>query len=357
MRRPFIALLLFGALSIQAQKRGAVDWIFLVDTSKSMRGVGGTRDIFGDVKTSIDTFIREANDGDSVAIYTFDREVREVAALDIRDNRREELQALVDELYPNGDRTYLGLAIRKGLEHAAKQPKDPTRTHAVVLFTDGQEDVRGIRNPVAIASNVERVDDSYVFFVSLGDEHETQLDAFRDATPHTTVLRNEDIHTVAESIRAKLPKPRNPPPLPTPEPLPKPASPLRWLILIPILAGAAFAAYTIQAKKNHLEGELEILHPQVASDAAFIGLPRLAKAEVALSSILPLDILGGSDARLFVRRREGDKKVFISARGGALRVNDVETPESELYDADTIQVGEAKLRFNRVGHERTQEDL
>jgi hypothetical protein len=68
---------------------------------------------------------------------------------------------------------------------------------------------------------------------------------------------------------------------------------------------------------------------------------------------VPAEALGGSDARLFVRRHGGKKEVWIAASGGGpLRVNDIETPTSALYDADTIAIGDAKLRFNRVGHER-----
>jgi len=361
MRRPSIAIvLLLATVSLHAQRRGAVDWIFLVDTSKSMRGVGGTRNIFGDVKASIDTFVREANEGDSVAILTFDRDVQLKADVDIRGaTAKDDLRAIVDGLYPNGDRTHLGLAIQKGLERAAKRGSDATRVHAVVLFTDGKEDVRGIRDPVPISSNLQRVGDSHVYFVSLGDEHETQLDDFARASKYATVLQTRDIAAVADRIRKTLPEPK-------PEPVAAHTAPVmpvvkptsrRWLILIPILAAAAFIAYTRHKRSNHLEGELEILQPHVASDSAFVGLPRLAATELALSAILPFDVLGGGDARLFVRRRDGDKKVFISARSGALRVNDVETPECELYDADTIQIGDAKLRFNRVGHERPQEDL
>lgn len=68
---------------------------------------------------------------------------------------------------------------------------------------------------------------------------------------------------------------------------------------------------------------------------------------------MPAEALAGNDARLFVRRRGDDKQVWIATSGGSLRVNDVETPTSALYDADTIAIGNARLRFNRVGHERT----
>ncbi len=362
MRRKLLcaAVGFFVAAFAFAQRKGAVDWIFLVDTSKSMRGVGGTRDIFDDVKASIDTFVREANDGDSVAVYTFDRDVQMHSATNIGGVARDDLQTIVGGLNANGDRTHLGLAIRRGLERAASLKPDKTRTHAIVLFTDGKEDVRGIRDPVAIASNVDRVGDSYVFFVSMGDEHEAQLDAFARAAKNATVLRAPSvsaIREVAEKIRAELPEPEPPPkPKPVEQPIPAPEGhSLRWLILLPILGLIAFVLYFRHRKNNQLEGELEILQPRV--DSAFVGLPRLATNEVTLSSILPIDALGGSDARLFVRRRDGNKSVWISARSGALRVNEIETPESELFDADTIQLGDAKLRFNRAGHERPQEDL
>jgi len=362
MKRPFVlaAVLLFVAFAGEAQRRGAVDWIFLVDTSKSMRANG----IFSSVQASIDTFVQQANDGDTVTIFTFDRDVVMRSTTPIGVKTRADLGTIVNGLEANGNRTHLGLAIRKGLERASDAGSDKTRVSAVVLFTDGKEDVRGIADPVPISSNVKRVGDSYVFFVSMGNEHETQLDDFAKAASHSTVMRApsaKDVREVADEIRAQLPD------IPTPIPPPKPrnrATPqpeqhnLRWLIALPILAAIAFVAFTLHRRSNNLEGELEILQPRVASDSSFIGLPRLAANQIALSSILPVDILGGNDARLFVRRRDGNKTVWISAPSGSpLRVNDTETPESELFDADTIQIGDARLRFNRVGYERPQEDL
>jgi hypothetical protein len=361
------------AVSARAQRRGAVDWIFLVDTSSSMRG------IFEDVKASIGTFVSEASDGDSVSIYTFDRGVRMHSAMDIKGTARDDLRAIVNGLEPEEKRTHLGATIAEGLKRAEflRAHSDPTRVRSIVLFTDGKEDVRGIEHPVPIGSNVDRVGDSFVFFVSMG-EHEPQLDEFASATPHTTVLKapnRESITRVAHDIRAQLPEPPPPPPPnlgpkppvvhPPPPPPPAPPSPLKraLLILIPLAIAIGVALVLLQRHKqnNQLEGELEILQPRLGSDAAFVGLPRLQKSEIALSAIVPVDALAGSDARLFVRRTKGAKKVWIAAQSGSLRINDVETPTSELYDADTIQIGDAKLRFNRLGHERTvntsEEDL
>jgi hypothetical protein len=373
MRRRLLSAvaLLFLTASAHAQKLGPVDWIFLVDTSKSMRGIGGTKDIFDDVKASIDSFVREANGRDTVAIFTFDRDVRLHSAMPVSANSRDDLSSIIHSLEAEGDRTHLGAAIAKGLERAEslRARSKPERSRAVVLFTDGKEDVRGIKDPIRIDSNLARAGDAFIFFVSMGD-HEPQLDAFASATPHTTVLKaptREAIRRVAYDIRQTLPEAPPPAPEPPPAPVvtPTPAEPvvppspyvraLKFAVALAILGLIAFAVIQLQRRKNRLEGELEILRPAAAPEAAFVGLPKLQANEVALSSILPLDVLGGRDARLFVRRKEGKKKVWIAAEAGSLRINDVETPMGELFDADTIEIGDAKLRFNRVGDERPLE--
>ncbi|HEX8619488.1 MAG TPA: VWA domain-containing protein [Thermoanaerobaculia bacterium] len=422
---------------LHGQSRGKVDWIFLVDTSASMRGVGGTQNIFPDVQESLKTFVREASEGDSVSVLTFDRDVRSQRRRDLRSEAdRDALYSTIENLEATGDRTHLGLAIAEGLERAASV-RAPNRSRAVVLFTDGKEDVRGIRNPVSIPSTVRLAGDSHVFFVSMG-EHEPQLDQF----PNATVLKAptpEAIRGVADQIRERL----KPPPAPKPAvitiapqtldlgqlelgstvereltitsdkpakvairieaPVGVTAAPIgdvatpatiklrlmvaddaapgekqiaiqagnanaaaklqvleaslaarlaKWLIALALLIAAAIAFLRFRKAQNRLEGELEIVQPHVAPDAAFVGLPRLKTDAVALSAIVPADVLAGSDARLFVRRSRGEKKVVIAAQDGPMRVNDVETPVSELYDADLIQIGDAKLRFNRAGYVR-----
>ncbi|HKR64915.1 MAG TPA: vWA domain-containing protein [Thermoanaerobaculia bacterium] len=362
MRRlPFVlALLVLGTAMPAQQKLGPVDWVFLVDTSKSMKGIGkNAKNIWTDVKVALDSFVREAGPDDTLTLYAFDRDVREIGTGDLR--------RAMFELDATGNRTHLGAAIAKGLERAEQLrsvSRDATRRQVVVLFTDGKEDIEGIENPIRIDANVARAGDTFVFFVSMG-EHEPQLDAFAANVKHAEVLAApsaDAIRNIAQRIREKMParppKPVAPvkvvpiAPIQAPSPIAtliKAAVALALLILIAILAIAQ------QRKKNRLEGELEILRPRAAPDAAFIGLPKLQANEVALSAILPVDALAGSDARLFVRRTAGRKKVWIAAQSGSLRINDVETPMGELYDADTIEIGDAKVRFNRVGDERPVE--
>lgn len=351
MRRlPVAAVLLLIAVALHAQTLGPVDWIFLVDTSKSMRGVGkGAKDIWADVQDALNTFMREAGEQDTVTLYAFDRDVRTV----------EDPQHALFKLKPEGNRTHLGAAIAQGLDRAEFQrrmSRDATRRQVVVLFTDGKEDIRGIENPVHIDTNIGRAGETFIFFVSMG-EHEPQLDAFAANTKHATVLKApnaEAIRSIAREIRTKIPPPPKPKVVQRRVPPPPVEKKSPWIpasIALALLALIAFVVFQQQQKKNRLEGEIEILRPH----SAFVGLPHLQANEVALSAIVPVDALAGSDARLFVRRKAGRKKVWIAAQSGSLRINEVETPMSELYDADTIEIGDARLRFNRAGDDRPLE--
>jgi hypothetical protein len=64
----------FGSVFAQTAK-GKIDWIVVLDTSASMRGAGGTKNIFGQVKNSINQFVNTARLGDTVTIYSFDSNV------------------------------------------------------------------------------------------------------------------------------------------------------------------------------------------------------------------------------------------------------------------------------------------
>ncbi len=59
----------------QTVPKVGIDWILVVDTSASMRGVGGTKNIFEQVKNSTTEFVNTARLGDTVTIYSFDKDV------------------------------------------------------------------------------------------------------------------------------------------------------------------------------------------------------------------------------------------------------------------------------------------
>lgn len=180
-----LALLAVSPAARGQADRGSVDWIFVLDTSASMHGAGGSANIFDKVKEAISGFIRSAREGDTITLYTFDRDttlrghIRVSGEID-----KQDLLKVVDELPSEGDRTHTGKAIHNALERAIqlRQRSDAAnRTVSIVLFTDGLEDVRGLPNPISIPSNIALLPKAqpYIFFVSVGVQaHETQLESF-----------------------------------------------------------------------------------------------------------------------------------------------------------------------------------
>jgi hypothetical protein len=222
-----LLLLVAGSSQISGQAhRGNVDWILVLDTSASMHGAGGSANIFGKVKQAISDFIENAREGDTVTLYTFDRDttlrghIRVSGEID-----KNDLLKVVQNLPSEGDRTYTGKAIHDALERAIElrqRPDAADRTVSIVLFTDGQEDVRGIADPISIPSNIALLPKAqpYIFFVSVGVQtHEPQLESFvRDPAMENRgeVIRDPGataIAEVAERIRKTVETPTAPTPI------------------------------------------------------------------------------------------------------------------------------------------------
>ncbi|MEH2419997.1 MAG: vWA domain-containing protein [Nostoc sp.] len=214
---------LCGAFA-QTTPKGGIDWILVVDTSASMRGVGGTKNIFEPVKNSITEFVNTARLGDTVTIYTFDKDVT-LNADDIKitsNPDRGKLKQIIRSLQAEGVRTHTGKAVQKALQHSAllnKRADALGRTVSIVFLTDGLEDVRGIPNPVLIPSNTQFLREQqckpYIFFVSLGlKEHEKQLNDFASNPAlcgKGQVLRDPggvQLNKLAENIRPVLITPK-----------------------------------------------------------------------------------------------------------------------------------------------------
>ncbi|MDM9383910.1 vWA domain-containing protein [Chlorogloeopsis sp. ULAP01] len=223
----FLALILtFSDLRVLAQNipKGGIDWILLIDTSASMRGIGGTKNIFAQVKNSITEFVNTARLGDTVTIYSFDKDITLNANnITISSNLdRGQLKQIINSLQAQGVRTHTGKAVQKALQHSAllNQRTDALgRTVSIVFLTDGLEDVRGIPNPVSIPSNTQLLPQQqckpYVFFVSLGlKEHEKQLNDFASNPALCSkgqVLRDPggvQLNKLAQNIRPMLVQPK-----------------------------------------------------------------------------------------------------------------------------------------------------
>jgi hypothetical protein len=485
-------------------RRGRVDWIFVLDTSASMKGTGGTSDIFDKVKSTLETLINSAEEGDSVTIYTFDRDTTTRPTVRISDPvaDKRDLRNTIRNLNATGDRTHTGKAIRDALDRAQElrgRGIAERRTPSIVLLTDGIQDVRGVPNPVSIPSNVELIPNSkpYIFLVSLGREHDLQLDEFVNDPVHegrSKVLRDpnaENIENLAETIRAPVEAAAaepSPTPVPTPisitigvEPINlnfgqikpgrqtgretlnltsdtdlavqlmldgdvtgisivEPSGPvalkagestavrvrlaaadnaadgartflikvnvrddtgrlpsdaiikaawsearltvkrvpflrtLLWwlavvlvLLLIALIIYCAYKGTTPLALRDEfvgrrlLEGELEVLRPKpTQAEQAFVNLNGLRLRRLALSQVVPDGAAGMDEAELETAYANGVKVVRLQSRRGEVRVNDAPVNFTSLYDGDTIELGQARLRFNWVDHERpveTADDL
>jgi len=167
--------------------KGNVDWILVVDTSASMVGEGGTKNIFAQVKRTVADFVNKSQVGDSIAIFTFDRDTTLRSNLNINSQvEQQSAKQIIQQLQATGQNTHIGRALQEALNYSIKlesRPNNANKTTSIILFTDGIEDTTGIPNPVSIPSNLALISNlnrkPFVFLVSLGENvHESQLDQF-----------------------------------------------------------------------------------------------------------------------------------------------------------------------------------
>ncbi|WP_414546498.1 VWA domain-containing protein [Nostoc sp. CCY0012] len=434
----------FGHALAQTAK-GGIDWIVVVDTSASMRGAGGTKNIFTQVKNSITEFVNTARVGDTVTIYSFDSDINlQAQEVTIASNPdRGKLKQIINDLKADGLRTHTGKAVQKALQASARlnQRTDAVnRIVSIVFLTDGLEDVKGIANPVRIPQSTQLLREQqckpYVFFVSLGQqEHEQQLNEFANNPAlcgKGRVLRDPggvQLNKLAQTIRPVLIKPQLdvslsttdlPPLLPgittelikvtsnsnintqvnlqledinktgirlvSPKKIDLTANqkiviPVnlqipsnspggnRKLRLILTATDKSIAPQAIDVSvtiKPQLslqpknlsfgDGELELLEPLPTSpEEQFISLTHQHKQKVSLSAIVPAIASTNDDAELVIMWQSGKKYVYIRSIKSVLFVNNEKITTTQLYDEDTIQIGNVKLRFNWIGNQRPYE--
>lgn len=108
--------------------------------------------------------------------------------------------------------------------------------------------------------------------------------------------------------------------------------------------------------RNHLEGELELLEPvPISPEEQYISLTHQHKQKVNLSALVPAIASTNSDAELVINWQSGKKYVYVRSLSGITFVNNEKITTYQLYDEDTIQVDNVKLRFNWIGNQRPYE--
>jgi len=198
-----------------------VDWIFVIDTSASMSGHGPPGlNIFPRVQRTLRDFVPHVRDGDSLSVFVFGRDSRRFSTGAPRliqgDADRAQAAASFDRLLAMGDRTHTGAALKDALTEYYSRV-DKSRPAAIILFTDGVEDIRGIPHPTKIPSAIQLIRDNdlpYVFYVSLGtaaDEQLRQLVSRLEKSHHGEFFGDPGatrLASVAESIRKRMRAPR-----------------------------------------------------------------------------------------------------------------------------------------------------
>jgi hypothetical protein len=166
-----------------------VDWIFLIDTSKTMTArIDGTT-ILDRVKSTLREFATLLRPNDTLSAFAFDFTSRRLSPRTLAtEPDLKQFVRQIDGLQALGQWTHTGAALRDGLGEAFGRPVSPgqeARPVAIVLFTDGLEDLRGIPPPerVPVSSAVRLIRDDrvpYVFYVSLGTMPDPALMQFLD---------------------------------------------------------------------------------------------------------------------------------------------------------------------------------
>lgn len=222
---------------------GPVDWIFLIDFSASMAGLEpGAPNIFPCVQSTLRWFITSAiQDGDSLTVYGFARDSTRILRMDnIKADDRMHAIRQLDALRATGPRTHTGAALKDGLEEVrARATAQPRRPAAIVLLTDGQEDVKTIPHPTKVEGIIrdmaQLIRDEhvpYVFYVSLGTKAEPKLQQFLDqinqrAPNHGQLIEDQGAKQLwqrAIDVRTQVARARRAPPVVPSVTPPKPQS-------------------------------------------------------------------------------------------------------------------------------------
>jgi len=125
------------------QEYDGTDLILVIDTSKSMRGVGSSHNIFWDVIRTCKQLTDELLDiNDTVTIISYDSEVTVFPTVTILTaTELLRLKDIIDNLEAEGDWTYTSLALAKALDEAYRLESNfPNHRKVIVIFTDGLND-------------------------------------------------------------------------------------------------------------------------------------------------------------------------------------------------------------------------
>jgi len=172
------AALIISGSSVELKAAVNKDVILVLDTSLSMAGYGG-RNIFNDVKLSVNNYIDTLQDGDRVTFVTFDSDVKVFPAVLVDDqNDRDILKKYISMVEAKGQWTYTLAMLKTVFALADELSKDKgkgkaERNLAIVIMTDALDDPppgkRGDKFDLAKIAEQYSGKDWWIYLVNLAE--------------------------------------------------------------------------------------------------------------------------------------------------------------------------------------------
>ncbi len=177
---PVLAALALAALV--ACGSGARDYLLVIDTSGSMSA--GKEKTIHKVRRSMESFMETVNPGDTVTLMGFDKDTRKVGTYEINSAEdRTVVVAAVQNLDAWGSHTYMKSMVAT-VREKVRELEGKGRNVIVVIMSDGKDDPPpGARKNRLQLSSIEapegerQVDDTYIYYVSLGKLKDPDLEA------------------------------------------------------------------------------------------------------------------------------------------------------------------------------------
>lgn len=137
--RPAPADAMFQDAAADTARRGGLDLVLLLDTSRTMRGEAGGVDIFDRVRETARGLVRGLKEGDTVSLIAFADAPRAFPTVTIRgETERERFFGLLQNVEADGDWTYTARALQVGLAEAARlDSASADHNQVVLILTDG----------------------------------------------------------------------------------------------------------------------------------------------------------------------------------------------------------------------------
>ena len=169
-----LAVSAFVAFPLTASARVQNDYIVVLDTSYSMSGKGG-RDIFADVKKSLNSYVDKVQKGDSLTFITFDAAVKLYPPVTVdTDNSRDIVKKYLSVIEAKGEWTYTVEMLRTVIKTAGDlRAKDASRQQVIVIMTDAQDDPppakRGDKIDIKSLAKTGQGSDWFIYLIDTGE--------------------------------------------------------------------------------------------------------------------------------------------------------------------------------------------